>query len=68
MSMNASLHNPTKAKANEWPMEGGLEAYASVCVEDNNYNRIAIFLPAGAAQSVADAINAAVANGKGDQA
>ena len=63
MSMSASLHRATRAKPPEWPMEGGLEAYASVCVEDNNYNRIAIFLPAGTAQSVADAINAAVREG-----
>ena len=62
MSMSANLHNPIIATSG---IGGSCEW---VEVKDIDGNSVTIFLPAGTAQSVADAINAAVANGKVDQA
>ena len=61
MSMSANLHDICKAEArfhddHEW-----------VWVMAQDGDRLTLHLPAGTAQSVADAINAAVAKGKGDQ-
>ena len=57
MSMSANLHRPIIATSGI----GGLCEWVEV--KDIDGNNVAIFLPAGTAQSVADAINAAVAKG-----
>ena len=59
MSMSANLHNPIIATSG---IGGSCEW---VEVKDIDGNSFTIFLPAGTAQSVADAINAAVKEGKG---
>ena len=61
MSMSANLHNPIIATSR---IGGSCEW---VVVKDIDGNSVNIFLPAGTAQSVAYAINTAVANGKVDQ-
>ena len=59
MSMSANLHRPTIATSGV----GGSSEWVEI--KDIGGNHITIFLPAGTAQSVADAINAAVKEGKG---
>ena len=65
MSIYSAIQGIMEAKASEF--DDFTPPFSTVTVKCEEGGDMKLFLPAGTAQSVADAINEAVAKGKGDQ-